>query len=177
MNNFFEKIVKMNTVKLYCVTLLCHFLWSFVIGAVLYLSGAQFSQHVASSSEFINSFLLVPMCAIVEEVLFRWGPMVFLFGGIECISRIVEINDESRLKIEKYGIIVIVLVSSIIFGCVHGNIFNILLQGVGGLIFFMFYLRTLYKERIRKISDKYQLRPLMSSSLYHTLSNSILIVL
>ena len=177
MKRFFERIVKMNTIKLYCVTLLCHLVWSFVVGAILYLSGVQFSQHVASSSDFVNSFLLVPMCALLEEILFRWGPMILFFGGLNGFSRLFKLENGLQSKIEKYGIVTIVLVSSVIFGCVHGNVFNILLQGVGGLIFFMFYLRTFYKERIEGKVDKYQIRPLASSTIYHTLSNTILIVL
>lgn len=177
MKRFFDKIIAMNTVKLYCVTLVFHFLWSFVVAAILYLSGVEFSQHVASSSDLVNSFLLVPMCALVEEGLFRWGPMVLFFWSLNCLSKLLKMGDESRSMLEKYGIAIIVLVSSVIFGCVHGNVFNILLQGVGGLIFFMFYLRTLYKERMEGKIDKYQLRPLASSTIYHTLSNSLLIFL
>lgn len=177
MRRFFDKIMTMNIIKLYCVTLFFHFLWSFIVAATLYLSGVEFSQHVASSSDLVNSFLIVPMCALVEEGLFRWGPMVLFFFGLNSFSRLFKLEDGLQYKIEKYGIAIIVLVSSVIFGCVHGNVFNILLQGVGGLIFFMFYLRTFYKERIEGKVDKYQLRPLASSTIYHTLSNSLLIFL
>ena len=177
MKRFFKRIMGMNTVKLYCVTLLCHFVWSFVVGAILYLSGANFSQHVASSSDFVNSFLLVPMCALVEEMLFRWLPMLAFFASLGLLVKHVKVRRHLKLKIEKWGIIVVVLATSVVFGVVHGNVFNILLQGVSGLIFFMFYLRSLYKERAKGTKDRFQLKPLLSSTLYHFTSNSILIAL
>ena len=186
LRGFFEKTIELKgwkLVRFYVKTLGYHFLWSFIVGATLYLCGAKFSQHVASSSEFVSSFLLVPMCALLEEMLFRWGPMVLFIGSLGYISRVMKIDDESKSKIENYGIAVIVLVSSVIFGLVHGNVFNIALQGVSGLVFFMFYLRRMYRDRVLRKeeilnkTDKYQLRPLAASTLYHTMSNSILIFL
>ena len=186
LRGFFKKTIELKGWKLvwfYCKTLGYHFLWSFIVGVTLYLCGVKFSQHVASSSEFVGSFLLVPMCALLEEMLFRWGPMLLFIGGLGYFSRVMKIDDELKSMIENNGIVIIVLVSSIIFGLVHGNVFNIALQGVSGLIFFMFYLRRMYRDRILrkdgilKKMDKYQLRPLAASTLYHTLSNSILIFL
>lgn len=186
LRGFFEKTIELKgwkLVRFYLKTLGYHFLWSFIVGATLYLCGAKFSQHVASSSEFVSSFLLVPMCALLEEMLFRWGPMVLFIGGLGYLSRAMKMDSSFKSKIENYGITVIVLVSSVIFGLVHGNVFNIALQGVSGLVFFMFYLRRMYrdrllrKEEILNKADKFQLRPLAASTLYHTLSNALIIFL
>ena len=167
----------MNIIKAYVYALGFHFAWTLFAGIILYLSGAQFSQNVASSSEFTNMLFLLPMCAIAEEVLFRWIPFLLLFSFIGFCVKYVKINGESRAKMEKYGILAVVIVTSAIFGYVHGNIFNILLQGVSGLIFCAFYLRTLFKRRAAGKKVKWQTMPLLSSSLYHTLVNTILIVL
>ena len=75
-DKFFDKIKRMNVVKLFLLTWVIHLTWFVVVGFILFLSGAEFSQHVASSNEFTNSFLLISFTAIAEEVLFRWGPMV-----------------------------------------------------------------------------------------------------
>ena len=186
LKGFFEKTIELKGWKLvwfYFKTLGYHFLWLFIVGVALYLCGARFSQHVAGSSEFRSSFLLLPMCALLEEMLFRWGPMVVFIGGLGYISRVIKIDEGLRSKIENYGIAVIVLASSIVFGLVHGNVFNIALQGVSGLVFFMFYLRRMYrdrvlrKEEILKKADKFQLRPLAASTIYHSLSNTIFVFL
>lgn len=74
-------------------------------------------------------------------------------------------------KVRMWGVAAVVLISSAIFGYVHGNIYNILIQGVGGVVFFLFYLRKLYRERLQGKSDLLQLAPLASSALYHLVSN------
>lgn len=57
---FFERIKRMNVVKFFLLTWVIHFSWTLVVGITLALCGAKFSQHVAASSEFTNSFLLIP---------------------------------------------------------------------------------------------------------------------
>lgn len=167
----------MNIVKLYILALLFHFVWCFVIGGTLYFCGATFSQNVASSSDFTNSLFLVPMCALLEEIIFRWAPMVLFFTGLAILVKKGKVDDEKKTRIEKYGVATLVIVTSIIFGLVHGNVFNILIQGVSGVIFSIFYLRTLYRRREAGKNDRFQMLPLASSTIYHTLSNMILIVL
>lgn len=75
---FFERIKKTNVIKFFLVTWIIHFSWTVVVGGTLALCGAKFSQNIASSSEFTNSFLLIPFTALAEEILFRWGPMIVL---------------------------------------------------------------------------------------------------
>lgn len=87
-------------------------------------------------------------------------------------------------RIEKYGIALMVLISSTIFGYVHGNAYNIAFQGVGGLLLFAVFLRRYYKEMedeedilILKILRISMLGPLMESTLYHTLFDSVIVLI
>ena len=173
MLKYWAKFMNMNIIKAYFVTLGLHFLWTVFVGIILLASGAQFSQHVASNSEFTNSLFLIPCCAIAEEVVFRWLPFMCLFALLGFASRFVEISNRTR----SYGILMVVALTSIIFGYVHGNFFNIFIQGVSGAIFCAFYIRALIKTRAKGKKDKYQLVPLASSSTYHMLANSLLIIL
>ena len=173
MLKYWAKFMNMNIIKAYFVTLGLHFLWTVFVGIILLASGAQFSQHVASNSEFTNSLFLIPCCAIAEEVVFRWLPFMCLFALLGFASRFVEISNRTR----SYGILMVVAITSIIFGYVHGNFFNIFIQGVSGAIFCAFYIRALIKTRAKGKKDKYQLVPLASSSTYHMLANSLLIIL
>ena len=170
---YWVKFMNMHIIKAYFVTLGFHFLWTVCVGIILYASGAQFSQHVASTSEFTNSLFLIPFCAVAEEVIFRWLPFMCLFALLGFASRFVEISNKTR----SYGILAVVALTSVVFGYVHGNFFNIFLQGVSGAIFCAFYIRALIKTRAKGRKDKYQLIPLVSSSTYHMLANTLLIVL
>lgn len=177
MKRLWQKIMRMNIVKLYLLTLLFQFSWTFTVGIILYLSGAEFSQHVASDSDFTSSLFLIPMCAFFEELLFRWFPMIMFFTGLALLGKVCKFGKVEKMKIEKYGVAVVVIASSVVFGLIHGNAYNILLQGVSGVIFCMFYLRTLYRRRYAGKVDRLQKFPVLSSTIYHTLSNSILIIL
>lgn len=174
MKKIWNKIMGMNIVTLYFITLGIHFVWNITVGGTLYICGAEFSQNVADVSMFSNSLFsiaLLPMCAFLEELLFRWLPMIIFFTILGILIKKGRVDDEKRSKAEKYGLAAIVIVSSIIFGIVHGNGFNILIQGVSGVIFSMFYLRTLYRRRDSGKKDKLQFIPMLSSTLYHTISN------
>ena len=175
MKKLWNKIKEMKTVKLYLLMLGIHFVWNISMLIPLSLCGVEFSQHVASFSTISNSFLynvtLLPMCALIEEVLFRWLPMILFFVGLGIFVKKSKANDETKDKVEKYGVAAIVIISSIIFGFIHGNVFNILIQGVSGVIFSMFYLRTLYLRREAGKKNNLHVMPLLSSTIYHTLSN------
>lgn len=174
-DKFFDKIKRMNVVKLFLLTWVIHLTWFVVVGFILFLSGAEFSQHVASSNEFTNSFLLIPFTAIAEEVLFRWGPMVVLVFSLTFFFRNRRLTKEQFFNLERYFLLVLVILSSIIFGWVHGNIFNVLLQGVSGVIFYIIYLRCYFIERECGVRDRFQIVPLAESSAYHAVANAFLI--
>jgi len=171
--SYWKKFMSMNIIKAYFVTLGIHFLWTVFVGIILFATGAQFSQNVASTSEFTNSLFLIPFCAVVEEILFRWFPFMCLFALLGFVSKFFKVSKQTYL----YGILMVVALSSLVFGYVHGNFYNIFLQGVSGAIFCAFYIRALIKMREKGKKDKWQLVPLASSSTYHMLANTLLIIL
>ena len=171
---FFERIKRMNVVKFFLLTWVVHFSWTVVVGMTLALCGATFSQHVAANSEFTNSFLLVPITAVAEEVLFRWGPMVVLVFSLTYCYRNGHLTKQRFFEVEKYCLLALTLLSSIIFGWVHGNVFNILLQGVSGVIFYVIYLRCYFIERDCVVRDRWQVVPLVEASAYHAMANAFL---
>lgn len=172
---FFDRIKRMNVVKFFLLTWVIHFSWTLVVGMTLALCGATFSQHVASNGEFTNSFLLVPVTAFAEEVLFRWGPMIVLVFVLTYCYRSGRLTRERFFEVEKYCLLVLTLISSVIFGWVHGNVFNVLLQGVSGIVFCIIYLRCYFIERDLGVRDRWQVVPLVEASAYHALANAFLI--
>ena len=174
---FFERIKRMNVFKFFLIMFVINFAWIVFISIILYFSGAQFSQHVASTSEFTNSFLLVPFAAVAEEVVFRWGPMIILSFCLTYAYRTERLTKDQFFMKEKYCLFVLVIVSSSIFGYFHGNFYNILIQGVSGLFMYVVYLRSFFIERDLGVRDRWQVVPLLESSIYHFLVNSFLIFL
>jgi len=65
--------------------------------------------------------------AFIEELLFRLAPLSLALYGPEN-SKITDV-------------LVMVVISSIIFGVLHGGYFNILFQGVDGLVFCLVFLK------------------------------------
>ena len=174
---FFERIKKTNVIKFFLVTWIIHFLWTIVVGGTLYLCGAEFSQHVASDSEFTNSFLLIPMTALAEEIMFRWGPMIILSSILTYYYRNGRLTKRQFFNVEKHCLLGLVILLSIIFGWVHGNIFNVLIQGVSGVVFYIIYLRCFFIERDNGVRDRLQIVPLIESTTYHAMANAFLILL
>ena len=174
---FFERIKRMNVFKFFLITWVIHFIWTVVIGMILVFSGAKFSQHVAPNSEFTNSFLLVPFTAVAEEMLFRWAPLLILTSILTYGFRKKRLSKEQFFYVERYCLLVVAVVSSVVFGWVHGSIFNVLLQGVSGIIFFIVYLRCFFIERDLGVRDRWQVIPLAESSFYHGMANASLIFL
>ena len=70
----------------------------------------------------MSLFLLMVVTApITEEFFFRWVPI----RGIDLITK------------NKLVLWVIIMVSSVGFGILHGSWHNIFIQGVAGIIFFV----------------------------------------
>lgn len=174
---FFERIKRMNVIKFFLIAWVFNFVWIVFIGIILYFSGAKFSQNVASSSEFTNSLLLIPFTAVAEEMMFRWAPLLLLTFGLTYAYRTGRLSKDQFFHIEKYCLLTIVVLSSIVFGWVHGTVFNVLLQGVSGIIFCIIYLRCFFIERDLGVRDRWQIVPLVESSLYHSMANAFLIFL
>ena len=119
-----------NEIKKIKVVLICVILY--VVWALLTTRGYKFLfpnpdeiiiQPVFSLTVFLSSCLYAP---IWEECLFRYIPL----------SSMNKIRGGDKLTVE------IVLLTSIIFGWLHGSIYNIAIQGVAGLLFSYVYLYT-----------------------------------
>ena len=155
--------------------------WDFIVGGILYLSGAEFSQHVAKNEDlFFNSLFFLPMTtlsALLEEIIFRWGPMLVLSFVLLWLYRSGRLTKERFFKVEKYAILILTIVSGIVFGWVHGSVWNVLIQGVGGTLFLLLYLRIFFIRRDRGQRNRWQLVSLAESTLLHTASNLLLMVI
>ena len=155
--------------------------WNFVVGIILYLSGAEFSQHVAKNEDlFFNSLFFLPltaMTALLEEMIFRWGPMLILSFVLMWMYRSGRLSKERFFEVEKYTILILTIVSCIVFGWVHGSIWNLLLQGVSGLCFMLVYLRAFFIRRDKGLRNRWQVVSLAESTLLHTLSNLLFMIL
>lgn len=174
-DRFFERIKQMHVVKVFLLAWVINFVWSLVVGGTLILLGVKFSQHVSSNNEFTNSFLLLPLVGFAEEVLFRWGPSLAISLMLTYLYRYGKISKGKFFYVEKCVLFCVVVVTSIIFGWVHGNVFNVLIQGVSGVIIFIIYLRCFFLERDMGVRDRWQVVPFFEAGLYHTMVNAFLI--
>lgn len=157
------------------------FVWNFIVGITLYSLGAKFSQHVAPTESFLFNwflpFTLVVLTALLEEMIFRWGPLFILSIVLTWMHRTGRLTEESFYNVEKYAILIIAVISGIVFGWVHGTAWNILIQGVDGTVFLLIYLRIFFIRRDKGLRNRWQLVPLAESTLLHTVSNIILMIL
>lgn len=174
-DRFFDRIKQMHVVKVFLLAWVINLFWMIIVGGTLFLLGVEFSQHVASSNEFTNSFLLLPFAGFSEEVLFRWGPALAVSVILTYLYRSGQLSKEKFFYVERYALLFLVVVSSIIFGWVHGNIFNVLIQGFSGAIMFIIYLRCFFIERDLGVRDRWQVVPFFEAGLYHTMANAFLI--
>lgn len=154
------------------------FVWCLIIALTLRLLGAEFSQHVAKNEDlFLNSLFMLPMAALLEEILFRWGPMLILSFVLLWMHRTGHLSKERFFVVEKYAILILTIVSGIVFGWVHGNIFNVLIQGVSGTVFMLIYLRIFFIRRDKGLRNRWQIVSLAESTLLHTVSNLVMLIL
>ena len=175
---FFKWLKSMKFWKVFLLALAFLFVWSFLVGGTLYLCGVEFSQNVAPSEQFfVNSLFLVPFCAYIEEVMFRWIPMLVLSFILMWMYRSGRLNKERFFVVEKYAILILTIVSSVVFGWVHGNVFNVLIQGVSGTVFMLLYLRIFFIRRDKGLRNRWQLLSLAEAGLIHTSSNLVLMIL
>ncbi len=123
-----------------------------------------------STLEFI---LYLPFGAIWEEIVFRLFPLIacmcILFIGV-VLGKI----DENNSKIYKKFFVYTIILSSAIFGYLHGNIVNIFIQGIAGLILFWVWIQVFMIKKDKGILYSI-LAATYSSTLCHFLINLILV--
>ena len=172
-DKFFERIKKMSFIKALFIAWGLYIVWTLFMGGILMLCGAKFSQNVTPTEMFKNSFLLLPFAAFAEEVLFRWMPMLVLNFVLMRLYHQDHLTKDRFFAMERYCLLFIVIVSCVVFGWVHGNVYNILLQGVTGLFIFVIYLRCFFIERDKGINDRMQIVPLAEATLFHSMANML----
>ncbi len=150
-------------------------IWTIPLGFIFSWCGLKFSQNVyrelpATSNSLIEACLIAP---IGEEILFRWIPMLLLSFVLLWLYRTAKVDKERFFIMEKHAILTLAIVSSIVFGWVHGNFLNVFIQGVSGLVIFLLYLRIFFIRRDKGLRNRWQVVSLGAAMLLHALSNII----
>ena len=193
MKRFFEKIAKMNVILFYCITTTIYVVFVNSVCYVLDKNGVEYSQNVVQYGSKTNSFISmdgvktklynathVPTMQVVdrigipftEEFIFRWLPLLLIISVFRILISIKKKKGRDTAVIKNIGrlcIIIVVLVGSVVFGYIHGNAYNILIQGPAGLIFYISYLRVYYRRRLAGKKCYLQIYPLLATTLYHVL--------
>ncbi len=149
--------------------------WKFLVALLFHSLGWEFSQGVYKdnpdvSNSLIESCLIAPFS---EEPLFRWIPMLLLSFVMMWLYKTSRIDKDQFFKVEKYAILILTVVSSIVFGWVHGNFLNVFIQGVSGVVLMLVYLRIYFIRRDKGLRNRWQVVSLAEAILLHALSNII----
>ncbi len=149
--------------------------WKLVVGLTFFKLGLEFSQHVyksnpATSNSLIDTCIIAPL---MEEPIFRWIPMLLLSFVLMRLYRTSKLDEERFFKVEKYALLILTIVTSIVFGWVHGNYLNVFIQGVSGLVFMLIYLRVFFIRRDKGLRNRWQIISLAEAMLIHGLTNFI----
>ncbi len=125
--------------------------WSFISLCILQMTGV-----LAKISLRMNP-LEIFSAAFMEELMFRLaflGPFIF-FWGKRNIGLLLTIS----------------FISSVLFGFAHGHLYNLFIQGIGGFIICLFFIKAC--ETDYTPSRIFQYRALMITAFAHTLHNAI----
>jgi membrane protease YdiL (CAAX protease family) len=70
-------------------------------------------------------------------------PVILAFGALseEAVFRLFPLGLAVNVWGASYKVIAVALISSAIFGVLHGNLYNIFYQGVGGLLYSLVFLK------------------------------------
>lgn len=114
-----------------------------------------------------NLFRLAPAltyflpAAFIEEMLFRWLPLF--------VPLIIWGKKQKTLPI----LIFIAVVASFLFGIAHGHLYNLAIQGAGGFVLSLFFIKCSFKSGQYAIL---QPRALMVTTLSHFLYNMLILL-
>ena len=166
-----EKLRKTSIVRLFMILLVTNCLWSMTVGVLFFSLGLKCGGGLRLTCQIITkNLILMPATTLVEEVLFRWLPMIIFFGILYIIKNIIPSLKTLGFNYKLLPILVIVTVSSIMFGFMHGNFLNLFIHGVSGVFFFLFYLRILFDT---KYFGRWQMKPLLGSFMLHLSYNLV----
>lgn len=164
-----EKFRKIGIIKLFFILLVTNVLWSISVGILYYIFGWKCPGGLRLTGEIITkNLILMPAATFVEEMLFRWGPMLIFFGVLYSLKKIMPSLPHPNFKYKLLLILVIVASSSLGFGLMHGGLLNIFIHGILGVFCYLFYLRILFDS---KFFGKWQMKPLLGAFIYHLAYN------
>ena len=175
-----EKIIQMDIGKLFLIMLILELVYEITCCWVFSTLGIEYSQNTVKYEDLPNSpidrIMFICGYGFLEEVVFRWIPVLlftFILFISEKVVRVLKIEAKIYFEIsKKYGSMMVLVFFSLLFGFIHGNIFNIFLQGYGGLCLSIIYLKVYYDQNSDE-DDILQLKPLYASSLYHIMWNTM----
>lgn len=150
MENFIQNLTAKKIFFICIILMAFHLLWSlFVCYEVIPHLPARpgVSGNTAKAEDLTSWYGMlvdIPLCAILEEMVFRVFPM----GVWLIITGLISMHTTIKNSI----LITIVLSSSILFGWLHGNMYNVLMQGVGGIVYFIIFLIVYFKMEERNDS-------------------------
>ena len=202
MKKLAKKIIKMNVILFYCITTTLYVGWVELYAYYLDKYGIEYGQNVihetgqstgsailfqnvlTSASKYVDKAVSFPLpymleaivIPTIEEIVFRWLPLLLLINIFRVILERREkknIDTYGMKKFERFCIIFVVLVGSAIFGYSHGNFYNILDQGVLGIAVYLVYLRVFYRRKWAGKRCYAQIYPLLASVLYHISINQL----
>ena len=187
MKKIVKKFFKMRGVWLYSIVTILYVIWIYSVDSILQNMGVEYSQNVVGTiitTEKLANAVNVPapdlivltVVPIFEEIVFRWLPLFTVTTVFSLLVSLLKRKNINTIIPNNIGIactILVVLLSSAVFGYYHGNMYNLLLQGVLGLVLSMFYLRTYYRRKWAGKRVILQIFPLLTSTVYHILTNQI----
>ena len=161
MKKIVKKFFKMRGVWLYSIVTILYVIWIYSVDSILQNMGVEYSQNVVGTiitTEKLANAVNVPapdlivltVVPIFEEIVLRWLPLFTVTTVFSLLVSLLKRKNINTIIPNNIGIactILVVLLSSAVFGYYHGNMYNLLLQGVLGLVLSMFYLRTYYRRK------------------------------
>ncbi len=94
--------------------------------SLFYSTHTDLSSMSKSTADIVPGFLFLMIIPLItEEIMFRFLPLMWA--------------KEMRFSIK--GILIVALISSVFFGYIHGNAYNIVFQGTTGFLFSLLFLK------------------------------------
>lgn len=182
---FFEWIKKIPYQVACLLIWVIYYPYSIIFTDILDHYHIEYSQNVSASIPDLIQFLDISrgeyhqiIVPFLEEMVFRWLPMILLFGLVlNPLWRNRGLTKEKYYGIERRSLLIYAIVSNIIFGITHGNVYNIFIQGVAGVNYIIIYLRGYYIRRDKGLRTRAQLIPLVEAYVFHFFTNQMFHIL
>lgn len=148
-----------SVIKIVFLALVLNLFWYATISyCYWYFFGFHFDNSELTGNKF-TVFLNVVICAsVIEEMIFRYLPILMIKNFIDSLKTAfldggnlpeiaVETLSKEIYKTKINYLLYTGIISSIIFGLIHGSVLNIFIQGAGGMILWFTFL---YCSRLGK---------------------------